>query len=218
MTQITLLCSKFSDVCHDILSQVSMTQLQQHMKIIWVDRKEYRDILSETEISTVPCIIVIKNGNRVLYQGDSFTHYWNEFVRSLTRKKPNVLNKMHSSTMMHVDKINESIQKMNQSVQSHHQRKSLISEEEFTDGLHDKLLHNMNQYQYQPTTRPFQLNTQSNHIKEQSALGNLRFEIEKQHTTFKSAQLALQNAQEIHKSPFNQLKMANSLLQQTPPL
>ena len=218
MTEITLLCSKFSDVCHDILSQVSMTKLQEHMKIIWVDRQEYRDILSETEISTVPCIIVIKNGNRVVYQGDSFTNYWNEFVRSLTRKKPNVLNKMHSKTMMHVDKINQSILKMNQSIQSNIERKSLLSEQEFTDGLHDKLLHSMNHYQHQPTFRPFQLNNQLNHIKEQSELGNLRHEIETQHKTFKAAQLALQNAQEIHKSPFNQLKMANSSLQQTPPL
>lgn len=219
MTQITLLCSKFSNLCHDILSQVPTSQLQKHLKVIWIDRKEYRDILSETDISTVPCIIVNDQlGNRVVYQGQDFTSYWNEFVKSLTRKAPNFLNNMHSNSMMHVDQINQSIQKLQQSIQSHQEKNSLLSQEEQTDGLQNRLLHHMNNFQQQPNNRPFQLNHQTNHIKEQSSLGNLRHQIEREHTQFKQIHNSLQNAQENNSSRLEQLKMANSLLQQTQPI
>jgi hypothetical protein len=205
-----------------------MNQLQQHMKIMWIDQKEHRERLSETEITSVPCIIVYKNGNRILYQGDEFQSYWNEFIRSYRSPyKTNFLNSMHSQAMSHVDQINQSLQQAKQSIQTYQDRKALLSEDDLTDGLQSQLIHHMNQFQspsnepkqsnqHESFARAFKLNP-TNHIEHQSSLGQLRQQIEQEHMKIKASHLSLQKSQETHHHPLQQLKMANSLLQQNQP-
>lgn len=170
--EITLLLSKYSDACHDILEEIPMKDIQAHMRIMWIDTKEKRDMLEETVITTVPTIVVYDTNthNRIIYQGNDFKTYWGEFVRSHTHKtrqvallasnanaldadskpkKPtihvNKLNQLHSEAMMHVDKIRQSINEINANHDAYNERKKLLHDTHHTDGLHARLVHHMSQ-------------------------------------------------------------------------
>ncbi len=170
--EITLLLSKYSDACHDILEEIPMKDIQAHMRVMWIDTKEKREMLEETVITTVPTIVVYdtNTNNRIIYQGDNFKTYWGEFVRSNTHKtrqvallalnanaldsdskplKPtihvNKLNKLHSEAMMHVEKIRQSINEINVNHEAYNERKKLLNDTHHTDGLHARLVHHMSQ-------------------------------------------------------------------------
>lgn len=164
-----LLVSKYSDACHALFEEIPESELLHHFKIIWVDHPEARAELELSHITTVPCIVVAERDShhRVIYQGDQFKMYWKSFTHSNNITKhnrsimmtatseqerktaaaanthvPNRLNHLHSSTMMHVAKIRESIEGLTQSLKQR-EHAPLISDDHHTRGLQTKLEHHM---------------------------------------------------------------------------
>jgi hypothetical protein len=109
---ITLFVSKFSDACHEVLNQLPMNIIEQHMKVMWIDKQEIRDALEDALITTVPSIIVQDElGNKVNYEGNNFKMYWRTFITTHKNDsiETNLLNKMHSNTLLFAEKIKQSI-------------------------------------------------------------------------------------------------------------
>jgi hypothetical protein len=251
---ITLLCSKYSTVCHDILEQIPMKDLQSHMKIMWIDHATIRDKLSETVVKTVPCIIVVnkETGDRVIYQGNDFKTYWDTFIHSHEKSYMHVnpkahvnkLNQMHSHTMMHVDKIRQSIHNMKTTQASYLSAKQLLSDEHHgkalqarltmhMDNNHEKIKDELAQHpihnkvtafrtipktvQYAHSASNVHVNAPSKIEQQHLQLDSITKMVEDQHSKIKHQMKHIEHAQSVHKTPLAQLKMANSLLQQTPP-
>lgn len=250
---ITLLCSKYSTVCHDILEQIPMRDLQSHMKVMWIDHETVREKLSETVVKMVPCIIVInkETGDRVIYQGNDFKNYWDTFIHSHEKKHMhanpkahvNKLNQMHSSAMMHVDQIRQSIHNMKLSQASYMNAKKLLSDEEHGKALQTRLTMHMDNHHEQTKQEIAQNQIQNkvtsfrtipkstSYVEQQQSTENINAPskleqqhlqldsfnkmIENTHSKIKNHMKHIEHAQAVHKTPLAQLKMANSLIQQT---
>lgn len=256
---ITLLCSKYSTACHDILEQMPMKTIQSHMKVMWIDHSTVRDKLSETVVKTVPCIIVVnkETGDRIIYQGNDFKRYWDTFIHSHQKRHMhanpklhvNKLNQLHSNAMMHVDQIRQSLHHMKATQTSYMNAKQLLSDEHHGKALQTRLTMHMDnnheitkqellQNPIQEKVTSFRTipktaatytaystsntNAPSKIEQQHLQLDSLTKMIENQHNQIKSQMKHIEHAQAVHKTPFAQLKMANSLLQQkhspeTPP-
>lgn len=139
---ITLFCSRYSDKCNDILEQVPMNVIQQHMKLVWIDTKEIREVLEKLNITTVPSLIVNhKDGHQIIYQEEDFKVYWTGFISSHKNDgvETNLLNKIHSHAMMHVDQIRKSISGLARTLHVHNVNKRLLTEEQRQYGLQTRL-------------------------------------------------------------------------------
>lgn len=85
VTTTTLLCSKFSPQCLQVIDSLKKqnVSLEPHIKLLWIDNPEVRKYLKQTQIKSVPCIVVHDEDRdiSIFYENKRFADYLTNFIQ-----------------------------------------------------------------------------------------------------------------------------------------